>query len=59
MESNAKPLFGHYENIICPECKSVELVYVRDSEGNYIHVCGNCKSCLIGIIKNDNKSTET
>jgi C4-type Zn-finger protein len=47
MESNAKPLFGHYENIICPECKSVELAYIEYLPlplfNILIHHCSNCK----------------
>ena len=58
MESNAKPLFGHYENIICPNCESVELAYVEYTKlfNTLVHYCSKCKYI---ITESDWRRTET
>lgn len=52
MESNAKPLFGHYENINCPNCESVELIWIKDLDNAYFHVCMSCCFSMVGLSNN-------
>lgn len=49
MESNAKPINGHYETIICPNCKSHELAFVEYTFpwNTMIHHCRLCEYIIM------------